>query len=162
VIAAFFVLGLLLLPSASRPPSKEAAQAVDTTSTISGTPAPSTTASTVTRAVAPTGAPSPALVTVLVANGTSVSGGAGAIDRFLQSAGYQTLPPANATTGVEATRVYATSGGSQAATEVAAALGLPAGSIQPAGASPPVSSWGGATVVVVAGPDLAGHSLPLG
>lgn len=68
--------------------------------------------------------------------------------------GYDTITPTNATTHVTATQVFAAAGQQGAAGTVVSVLGLAPTAIQPATTVAPVSSTGGATVVVIAGPDL--------
>jgi hypothetical protein len=65
------------------------------------------------------------------------------------------LTPTNSTMKVTATQVYAAAGQQVAATLVVNALGLPTGDVQPSSAVAPVASTGGATVVVIVGPDLS-------
>jgi hypothetical protein len=92
---------------------------------------------------------------VLVANGTSISHLAEGAASYLHGRGFVTLTPTNSTSKVTATQVYAASGQQVAATLVVNALGLPAGAVQPSSAVAPVASTGGATVVVIVGPDLS-------
>jgi hypothetical protein len=94
-------------------------------------------------------------VKALVANGTQTSGLAARVSAKLQSAGYSVLPVVNATQQVTTSAVYYASGSTAAATEVASALGLTSAAVHPLSSSAPVSSADGASVVVVAGPDLA-------
>ncbi|HTS14723.1 MAG TPA: LytR C-terminal domain-containing protein [Candidatus Sulfotelmatobacter sp.] len=104
--------------------------------------------------------PAPATVHVLVANGTNTNGVAGGVTTFLGQKGYGTLTATNALTRVQATQVYPTGGSMGAAQEVAAALGLPASTVQAVGAPAPVPSSAGATVVVIAGPELSSRFGP--
>jgi hypothetical protein len=90
-----------------------------------------------------------------VANGTSITNLAGGTSSYLRSRGFTTLAATNATTKVPATQVYALSGALASATTVVNALGLSTKAIEPTSASAPVPSTSGATVVVIAGPDLA-------
>ena len=99
--------------------------------------------------------PAPATVHVLVANGTNTNGVAGGVTTFLGQKGYGTLTAANALTRVQSTQIYPTGGSVAAAQEVAATLGLPSTTVQAVGAPAPVASTSGATVVVIAGPELA-------
>jgi LytR cell envelope-related transcriptional attenuator len=98
---------------------------------------------------------------VLVANATQVNGVAGAVTRFLGNKGFATLTAVNATAAVASTQIFYTSAGSvPEADEVASALSLPASSIQSPTTTPPVASTTGASVVVIAGPDLASRFVP--
>ena len=140
VVVVAVVIGALLMPSATRAPLGLAARSTPTT-------APRTTTTGVL--------PGAGAIHVLVANGTSITGLAGGTTAYLKSRGFVTLAGTNATQKVSGTQVYAASGQQVAATVVAGALGIPSNAIQPASAVAPVSSTGGATVVVIAGPDLA-------
>ncbi len=99
--------------------------------------------------------PGSSTIHVLVANGTTITGLAAGTSTYLRSRGFTTLTPTNSTTKVAATQVYAVSGPPGSATTVASALGLPSSAVRPATAVAPVASAAGATLVVVAGPDLA-------
>ena len=157
VVVVVLVIGILLLPSATRAPTLVAASAtVPTTTAANG----SSTTTTVTHgshhgATTTTTVPAPATVHVLVANGTNANGVAGAVSTFLGQKGYGTLTATNALTRVTTTLVYPTGGSPAAAHEVATSLGLSPNSVQAVGAPAPVPSAAGATVVVIAGPELA-------
>lgn len=145
------VIGVLLLPSATRPGLGTTAASTVTTPTttphvklpISRSTTSTTTASTPVSSVK-----------VLVANGTNSNGAATAVMKLLAGKGFGTLTPVDALTVVPSSEVYAIGGDDAAAQEVAAALGLSASAIQPAATPVPVASDAGATVVVVVGPDL--------
>lgn len=98
--------------------------------------------------------PAPAEVTVVVANGSGVSGLAGSTTEALAADGFVTLPATDALTSAASTRVYYTPDNEGAATAVAEALELPSGAVAPLPASPPVSDVGAAQVVVVLGSDF--------
>jgi len=151
VVAVAVVIGVLVLPSATRAPLHvtTAAQSSATTTTP-----PATTPSSTTTTVA-TIVPGSSTVHVLVANGTTITGLAAGASAYLRTRGFSTLTPTNATTKVAATRVYTVSGPQGSATTVATALGLPSSAVQPATAVAPVPSAAGATIVVITGPDLA-------
>ncbi|SRR5579875_646252 len=149
VVAGAVVLGVLLLPSATRPPGPAAPAGASVTTDTSAVAPPPTTAP----ATSTTSGPAPALIHVLVANGTTAPHGAATIANVLVGKGFGTLQPIDATTHVSASAVYAVGGDLAAAQAVAAALALPATSVVATG-RPPVSSWSGATVVVIVGPDL--------
>jgi hypothetical protein len=156
VVVVAVVIGALLMPSATRGPLNvtTAAQSTPTTTTSAGstTTVAHAAGTTTTQATIVGGA---SLIHVLVANGTTITNLAGGTSAYLRSRGFTTLPALDATTKVTGTLVYAGSGERSAATTVANALGLSSNDIQPVSAVPPVASAAGATVVVIAGPDLA-------
>jgi hypothetical protein len=151
VVVVAVVIGVLLLPSATRAP-------LDVTTASQSTPtstSPPTTAANSTTTTVATIVPGASSIHVLVANGTSITALAAGTSTYLRSRGFSTLTPTNATAKVTATRVYAVSVPPASATTVLSALGLPSSAVQPAGAVAPVPSTAGASVVVIAGPDLA-------
>jgi len=151
VVAVAVVIGVLVLPSATRAPLRVVTASQSSSST---TTPPATTPSSTTTTVA-TIVPGSSTIHVLVANGTSITGLAAGASAFLRSRGFTTLTPTNSTTKVAATQVYTVSGPPGSATTVASALGLSSSAVRPATAVAPVASASGATLVVVAGPDLA-------
>ena len=104
---------------------------------------------TTTLAVVP-----PGQVTLLVANGTSVSGAAGRVSSELVSLGYQSPKVANASTLVSSTTIYYAPGFQGNAQAVATFLNV-SGSVEPISSSAPVTSIQGIDVLVVVGPTLA-------
>src|ERR1700722_562219 len=154
VLIVVIVLGILLLPSATRAPR------FITTATTTGhhqTPPPttSTTHPTTTTTLPAVAHPS---IKVLVANGTTTAHGASEVRVWLGDHHFDTaaFPPYNTTTAQTSDAVYFVNSGSKTmADEVAAALSLGASVVQPAGSKPPVSTTTGADVVVVLGTDLA-------
>ncbi|MET0729195.1 MAG: LytR C-terminal domain-containing protein [Acidimicrobiales bacterium] len=97
----------------------------------------------------------PAEVSVIVLNGTSVSGAAGKYSTAIGTAGYQMLDPGDAPTKIPTTQVFFTPGFEQEAAAVALAAGAP-GTVTPVPlTSPPPGEVGAANVVVVIGADLA-------
>jgi hypothetical protein len=162
LVIVAFIVGALLLPSATRPPlsvglASESSPTTSSNQSSSSSPSqagsgPSAQATTTT--ATPSVVPGAATVHVLVANGTTVTGLAAGVANYLRSRGFVTAPASNATTRVTGTQVYAAGGQQSAASTVVTALGLPAGTVQPATAVAPVPSTGSATVVVIAGPDL--------
>ncbi|MGH9028418.1 MAG: LytR C-terminal domain-containing protein [Acidimicrobiales bacterium] len=152
------LLGVLLLPSATRAPLEVVSSRSSSTTQPSS---PSTTAPGRSSATPPTTAPAASSIHVLVANGTSVNGVAGSVTTFLGGKGFQTLTATNSQTALSSSEIFFTSAGSTAdANEVASALGLPSSVIQAASSPAPVSSTSGAEVVVVAGQDLASRFSP--
>jgi LytR cell envelope-related transcriptional attenuator len=159
LVAVALVIGVLLLPSATRAPL--AVGATQTAKTAQTTPvhSPSKKSKTSTSTTAP--APAPSSIHVLVANATQVDGVAGAVTTFLGGKGFATLTAVNATTALSSSQIFYTAAGSVPdADEVASALSLAASTIQGAGATPPVQSAAGASVVVIAGSDLAARFVP--
>jgi hypothetical protein len=132
---------------------------------VSGGPAPTApvAASSTTNPTSATTGPlpdiAPSTIKVLVANATNTNGAASSVASRLAGKGFSTLTPVNALTVVTASQVYAIGGANAAAArEVAAALGLPASSVEPASQPVPVASAGAAMVVVVVGPDLTSRA----
>jgi hypothetical protein len=156
VVVVAVVIGALLMPSATRGPLNVTTAAQTTQTTTSSSATTTTVAhgagTSTTQATIVAGA---SLIHVLVANGTTITNLAGGTSTYLRSRGFTTLPALDATTKVTGTLLYAGSGERSAATTVANALGLSSADIQPVSAVPPVASSAGATVVVIAGPDLA-------
>ena len=97
----------------------------------------------------------PAEVSVIVLNGTSVSGAAGKYSTAIGSAGYQMLEPGDASTKIPVTAVFFTAGFEREAAAVALAAGAPATVTPAALPAPPPGEVGAANVVVVIGADLA-------
>lgn len=151
IVAIAVVIGVVLLPSATRAPL---AQAGTTPTTPPATSPQGSGSTSTTRPPTTTTLPGPATVHVLVANGTTVHGAAGNVTDYLGSKGFSTLSAVNTTAPASSSAVYATGGSVPAAIEVADALGLPRTAVV-ASSSAPVSSTAGATVVVVVGTDLA-------
>ncbi|MGD0380132.1 MAG: LytR C-terminal domain-containing protein [Acidimicrobiales bacterium] len=153
VVIVAVIIGVLLMPSATRAPLEVKTAAASTpSSSTPPTTAPRTGSTTTSLATIVPGASS---VHVLVANGTSITALAAGTSTYLRSRGFLTLAPTNSTTKVTRTQVYAVSGPSSSATSVIEALGLSAATVQPTGAVAPVPSTTGANVVVITGPDLA-------
>jgi hypothetical protein len=170
----FVVATVLILanihPSPAAVPSNAAA-ATSTSTTTSTTTTASTTASTTTPSTTHSGTNHhgstttttvpprpPANVPVLVANGSGVTGAAAAFSARLQSAGWSTLPPTNATVHVPTSHVYYLAGQQTAAAAVAVTLHLPTSAVAPYTTAAPVSTIGTADVLVVVGPDIASSS----
>ena len=125
-------------------------QATPPRTTTTSTTARTTTTSTVPRSS----------VKVLVANGTSENNAAAHFTQQLQSQGWSTVTPTNATSSASATGVYYMPGQQAPATAIASSLGVATSAVQPFTASVPVPPTPGVNVVVVIGPDLAGHGFP--
>jgi hypothetical protein len=152
IVIVAVVIGVLVLPSATRAPlSASAVSAGSSTTTLPpGRTSSGHGTSTTTTTTVP-----PASIHVLVANATEVNGVAGAVTTFLGSKGFGTLTATNALLKVTASEVFTIGGATADVAPVVAALGLPASSVEPAAAAAPVASTAGANVVVIVGPDLA-------
>ncbi|HXQ74851.1 MAG TPA: LytR C-terminal domain-containing protein [Acidimicrobiales bacterium] len=157
IVIVAVVIGVLLLPSATRAPL--AASASTGASSGTGSSAGrthshgaghSTSTTTSTSTTVPV-----ASIHVLVANATATNGVAGSVTRFLASKGFSTLTATNALLKVTASEIYTVGGATADVRAVVAALSLPASSIEPAASAAPVASTTGANVVVIVGPDLA-------
>jgi hypothetical protein len=153
LIAAAFVIGLILLQKTDRTPRSVRTQTGATPTTSPALTLP-TTATTVV-----TGHQSKD-VKVLVANGTNTAGAASRVVQPLTAAGYNVLAPTDATKAAKASTktsvVYFTPGYDQDARVIAVRIGLQQTAVQTMPAAPPVSNTQGANVIVVIGPDLAG------
>lgn len=155
LIVAAIVLGVVLLNATDSPepfvPKVTAADgATTTTTTASGS---STSASTST--TAPAKAHKPSEVTVLVVNGSGVSGAAGRIATTLGAAGYLLKPSGNTSPAV-ASNVYFKPGYEADARAIAGRL-TPAPGVLPMPDPTPVKDLQGANVLVVVAADLAGR-----
>ena len=128
-----------------------------TSGTVAGTSVSTTTTATTHPTTTTTTVP-PSHVPVLVANASGITGAAGAVSTQLQTAGWDVLPPVNASTQVTKSNVYYVAGQQKAAEAVATTLKLPASAVVPYTTSAPVSAIGTAEVLVVVGPDLADKS----
>lgn len=166
IVIVAVVIGVLLLPSATRAPLAASAKTTAPTTTVASVGRAATRghghghhAGTSTSTSTSTTVP-PASIHVLVANATTTNGVAGAVTRFLASKGFATLTATNALLKVTASQIYTVGAASADAGTVAAALSLPSTSIEAVAATAPVSSEAGANVVVIVGPDLATRFAP--
>lgn len=146
LLAVAIGIGLLLLNSVeAEPPGSSLATdggARATTTTVAPDEAQPTTTLPPVRP--------PAEVKVIVSNGSSVNGAAGAVSDKLKPAGYNLLAAVNATVKVQSPVVYFTPGFDREAAAVAAALGLDASVVtKPMPAQPPVPDLQSANVLVV-------------
>jgi hypothetical protein len=143
------VIGVLLLPSATRAPLAVSAAPTSPTTTVPLIHGHGHGSTTTTTTIAP------ADIHVLVANATLVNGVAGRVTTFLGTKGFATLTATNAVgPKLTASEIFTIGGATADTAAVAAALGLPAASIEPATVAPPVTTATGANVVVVVGSDL--------
>ena len=155
MLAVVIVLGIVLLPSATRGP-----RAITTASTSTHTHNPPPTTTTTTHPVTTTTLPvvPHQNIKVLVANGTTTAHGASEVRVWLGNHQFDTsaFPPYNTTTPETQDAIYVVNTGTTPmADEVTAALTLGASVIKPVGSTPPVATSAGADVVVVLGNDLA-------
>ena len=92
-------------------------------------------------------------IKVQVANGSGLSGIAAQVTNQLQTQGWNTLPPENASNGVTipATTVYYATNQLWAAQEIARSLGVPSGDIAPITSSTQAAGASGDDVVVILG-----------
>lgn len=158
VLAVVIVLGIVLLPSATRGPRLPSASPpahhsnhVPTTTTTG----PTTTTTTTVPAVAHSA------IKVLVANGTTTAHGASEVRTWLGSHGFYTaaFPAYDTTVPQPDDAVYFVGNGTRTmAVEVAEALTLGPSAVVAPGATPPVPTTTGADVVVVLGNDLASRA----
>ncbi|HEX4220653.1 MAG TPA: LytR C-terminal domain-containing protein [Acidimicrobiales bacterium] len=150
LLLAFIVVTALLVGIVNRHP---AASVATTATTATTAPHTSTTvpSGTTTTTVPKTQVP------VLVANGSGAVNAATNFSNELQSAGWTTLPPVNATVSGLATSsvYYAAPVYKPAAQSIATTLHLPASAVKPLTSAVPVANVVGSGVVVVVGADLA-------
>lgn len=97
----------------------------------------------------------PSEVTVLVANGSGISGAAGRVADSLKASNYVTAPSVNANTPAETSTVYYAPGYEADAAAVAGLL-TPTPAIEPMPDPLPVDDLSGAQILVVVAADLAG------
>jgi hypothetical protein len=158
VLVLMIVIGVVLLPSATRGPRLPAASP-----TAAHHPSSAPTTTTTTPSVTTTTVPTlpHSSIKVIVANGTTTAHGASEVRTWLANRGFDTaaFPPYNTTTSQTVDAVYFVGSGTRTmALEVAGALTLGPSVIAAAGATPPVSTSTGADVVVVLGNDLASRA----
>jgi hypothetical protein len=151
VLIAFIVATAVALGQV-HPTDHSTSAAVATTAPVTSTTHPVAHPATTTPSTTTT---PPAKVSVLVANGSNVSGAAGTTSTQLQAGGWKLLPPVNASSNVTASVVYYVAGYQPSAVVIAKSLGLTTTAVQPLTSSAPVGAVGSADVVVVVGPDVA-------
>jgi hypothetical protein len=153
LLAVAVIIGIVLLQATDEGDPFEDEPVVVGGERPRSTSAPSDTAASPATTVATR---QPSQVKVIAANGTDTKGLAGRFTDLLKAAGYNVLAPTDTTKKPVATSaVYFSPGFETDARAVAAALKLPAGSVQALPATPPVSSVQGANVLVVLGSDVA-------
>ncbi|MFZ0664566.1 MAG: LytR C-terminal domain-containing protein [Acidimicrobiales bacterium] len=154
VLAVLIVVGVLVLPSATRAPRLISSVPPTTHNTTVPPPTTSTT-KPVTTTTLPTILPKD--IAVLVANGTGTAHGASDVRTYLGQKGFNIAALAYDTTTPETADAiyYVNSGTAAMADEVAQALSLTTSVVESSGSTPPVQTTTGADVIVVLGNDLA-------
>lgn len=149
LVALGLIAGIVMLSHVHPAHRVEASSASHPTTTVQHLAPPTTPPPT-------SPAHQPPSVPVLVLNGVNVNKPiAGSAVRTLGAAGYTNSTPKDAATTVPTSAVYFQPGYDADAAAVAAALGLPAGEVQPLPSPPPpaIGNAGDAPVIVVVGPD---------
>jgi hypothetical protein len=153
LLAVAVVLGIVLLQAFDTgDPVGQAVTSGDSNDTVpttiganSGTVAPATTTTLVTRP--------PAEVKVLVANGTAIRGLGGKTSDALKALTYNVLSPTDTTKALETSSIQYDTGFETEARAIATTLGLPVSAVVPLN-SPPVDDARGASVIVLLGADV--------
>jgi hypothetical protein len=154
LIVAAVVLGVVLLNATDSPePFRAKAAGASSSTTTSTTATDSTAGSSSTTAPPADQAHKPSEVTVLVVNGSGISGAAGRNATKLASAGYVLKPSGNTKTAA-ASNVYYVPGYAADARAIAASLS-PQPGVLPMPTPAPVKDLLGAKVLVVVAADLA-------
>lgn len=151
LIVVAVVLGVLLLRATDGPdpfPTGTGPPAGDETTTTTSPGSNQTTTSSM-----PPTSIDPSTITVLVANGASVSGLAGDLTDVVAAEGFEVTEPTDVDEDVETSTVYFTPGFEEAADAVAAVFD-PVPEVAPLPDPQPVDDLAGANVILVAGPDL--------
>jgi hypothetical protein len=147
LLVVFVVVTAVLVGIVNRHPTASTASTATTAPHTTSTTNPGSTTTTTP----------PNKVPVLVANGTGAANAATTFSNQLQTAGWDTLPPADATTtGLATTSVYyAAPVFKPSAQSIATTLHLPATAVKALTSAVPVANVVGSGVVVVLGADLA-------
>jgi hypothetical protein len=147
LLIVFVVVTALLVGIVNRHPTASTATTATTAPSSTSTTAPSSTTTTTP----------PGKVPVLVANGSGATNAATTFSNQLQTAGWNMLPPVNATiSGLATSNVYyAAPVFKPAAQSIATTLHLPASAVKQLTSAVPVANVVGSGVVVVIGADLA-------
>jgi hypothetical protein len=151
LIVAAVLIGLLLLVKGYDSEGGVVSTGAESASPTTATTAPSAPTTSTT---APVTTNPPAQVSVKVANASGGSGLASKTSATLQEKGYTQVTITDAPSLVTSTQVLYVKGAKGDAEQVAAALGVDAAAVQPMPTPPPIA-LSGATVLVMAGPDLA-------
>jgi hypothetical protein len=149
LIAVAVALGLVLLAATDSPDPFTADPGPRQTTTTTTEPDDTTTTTT-------TPPRDPAMVRVLVANGSGVQGAAGRVQGQLAERNYNVLAAVNARmSNLDATTVYFSEGSESEAAALAAGF-EPAAAVEPMPEERPVTDDREVDVIVVVGRDLAG------
>jgi hypothetical protein len=149
LVVVALLIGFALLRDDDTSSAELAIGAADDPAVVVEDPADTDSTTTTTAAPRP-----PAEVKVLVANGSDVTGAAGAQTDALEALGYVTADPTNAQP-VPATVVYHTVGYEAEAAALADVIGAGPDAVQPLPTPAPVGDMQLSNVLVVVGPDLA-------
>lgn len=149
LIVGAVLIGVLLLVKGYDTEGGVVAESTAVESTTTTVPADAPTTTTL-----PSKAPAEVVVVVANASGTPSNGLAGTTRTFLEGKGYTQMSVTDAPSAVPSTQVLYVEGSQGEAQAVATALGLSIDVVQPMTTPPPVT-LGDATVLVLAGPDLA-------
>jgi len=152
IVLAVFVVATVLLLGAIHPSASGSSVGPSTVAT------PSTTTTT-TRPVPTTTTVPAKQVPVMVANATSVPGAAAVVSAKLEPAGWDLLPPVDATAQLPTSSIYYLAGFEPEAKSIAATLGLPDSVVAPYTTSAPIGSIGAAQILVMVGPALANSAV---
>ena len=152
LIVGAVLIGLFLLVKGYD--SEGGVVAADKVSTAPSTTTTPPVESTTTTTVVAAKPPADVIVKVANASGTPSNGLAGKTRSTLQGKGYTQISVTDAPSAVPSTQVLYVEGAKGEAQAVATALGVSVDGVQPMTNPPPVA-LGTATVLVLAGPDLA-------
>ncbi len=147
LLIVFVVVTAVLVGIVNRHPTASTASTATTAPHTTSTTTPGSTTTTI----------APGKVPVLVANGSGATNAATTFSNQLQTAGWEMLPPTDATeTGLTTTSVYyAAEVFKPSAQAIATSLHLPATDVKQLTSAVPVADVVGSGVVVVLGTDLA-------
>jgi hypothetical protein len=151
LVVGAVLVGLLLLAKGYDDEGGVTASASEPSSETTTTTAPLVPETTTT---APVTTNPPASVAVKVANASGLSGVASKVQTTLQGKGFTNVTISNAPSVVPSTQIYYVEGAKGDAEAVAKALAVDAAAVQPMPSAPPVA-LAGATVLVLAGPNVA-------
>lgn len=145
------------LPQHATTSSPRVASSPTTTGILGSTRGASSRSTSPTTSLAAGVNPANALITVRVANATSVAGAAGTVTSKLAALGFNVLAPTNAgASNLSTTTVYYYSGFVVAGQAVARILGLPISDAVPYSTQAPIGAASPSDVNVVLGSDIAG------
>lgn len=158
LLAVGIVIGIVIVAKTGATPSPSLQLGgVSSTSTVSQTSPASSTTTAPARTTTTLAAPKPAgQVSVVVANGTTISGAAGRIGAELATIGYKNYSAVDTTSQVSTSSVYYAPGYQANAVAIASFLQMKAApSSMPSTAPVSASTLANADILVIVGPDLA-------